>query len=127
MARRCFVLAVDDDTDTRELFAECLAHHGFGALVASDGNDACDKAFTVLPDVVLMDLAMPIVDGCEAIARIKGHPLTKDAVVFAVTGCVNPSEHQRALDLGCSKVFVKPVDLSALMAAIRDATRVLPS
>ncbi len=82
---RPVVLVVDDYQDCREMYAAYLALAGFRVLKASDGSEALEVAWRHLPDVVLMDLSLPGMDGCEATRRLKNNPLTRDIPVIALT------------------------------------------
>src|SRR5262245_10366972 len=101
------VLVVDDYEDTRRIYVEYLRFAGFRAVAAKDGAEACAKARELSPDVAIMDLAMPGVDGWEATRRLKEDPETKDIYVIAVTGFGEDEHRQRARDCGCDVFLVK--------------------
>jgi len=115
---QCSVLVVDDDPDNRDVLAEYLRFCGFDVCSACNGPEALSIARTIRPQVVLMDLAMPGVDGFETTRRMKADPLTKNAVVCAVTALALPADQQLARDAGCDAVFIKPVDVTLLVAEI---------
>jgi len=114
----CSVLVVDDDPDNRDVLAEYLTFCGFRVASARSGTEALSLALEIRPRVVLMDLAMPDLDGFEATRRIKADSLTKHTVVCAVTALARPADRQAALDAGCDAVFVKPLDITLLVSAI---------
>ena len=114
----CSVLVVDDDPDNRDVLAEYLTFCGFRVACACNGAEALSLADEIEPQVVLMDLAMPGLDGFEATRRIKARSLTKRTVVCAITALARAVDRQAALDAGCDAVFVKPFDVTVLVAEI---------
>lgn len=107
--RRPLVLVVDDVPDGREICAEYLAFRGYGVATAEDGQEALDKTASLLPDVILMDLSLPGIDGWEATRRLKQDERTKHIPVIALTAHALPSAHERARAAGCDAVVTKPV------------------
>jgi len=120
---QCSVLVVDDDPDNRDVLAEYLRFCGFDVASACNGAEALSVARTVRPQVVLMDLAMPGLDGYETTRRMKADPLTKDTVVCAVTALAMPADQQSARDAGCEAVFIKPIDVRLLADEIERLAR----
>jgi CheY-like chemotaxis protein len=102
------VLVVDDVDHGREIFAEYLEFRGFRVATAADGLEALEKAFELRPDVILMDLSLPGIDGWEATRRLKQDPRTKDIPVIALTAHALASAHEKAREVGCSAVVTKP-------------------
>lgn len=102
------VLVVDDVEDNREIYAGYFAHHGFRVEEACDGAEALDKIAQTMPDVIIMDLAMPVLDGWETTRRIKSDERTKHIVVVAVTGHVFGENLRRAEEAGADAVLTKP-------------------
>lgn len=117
---RPLVLVVDDYEDARELLSEYLESEGFRTLTAADGQQAVVVAQERRPDVVLLDLAMPVMNGFDATARIRSDWRTAAAVIIALTAHSCPEILARALRDGCDEALVKPCDLSRLHEAIRD-------
>jgi len=113
-ARLPSVLVVDDFTDGRELVVEYLTFRGFTVHSASGGAQALSMIDAVQPDVVLMDLTMPGIDGWQAARILKSKPRTKKIFVIAVTAHALHRETQDARDAGCDGVICKPFDLRAL-------------
>jgi two-component system, cell cycle response regulator DivK len=103
------VLVIEDFEDTRRIYAEYLEFAGFRVEVATDGEEGIAKAFDLAPDFVVMDLAMPNLDGWEATKRLRNDPRTRDVYVLAVTGFSGDEEREKALDVGCDGVLTKPV------------------
>jgi 2-phosphoglycolate phosphatase len=107
-AQSPLVLIVDDFQDARDLYCSYLGSHGFRVAEAANGLEAYDRAVELVPDVIIMDLAMPVMDGWEATRRIKGHQSTRDIPVVALTGHASPGVAERAMAAGCERVIIKP-------------------
>jgi CheY-like chemotaxis protein len=118
MPRKALVLVVDDFPDGRELVAEYLTFKGFAVLIASTGAEAIEIARRVKPQIVLMDLSMPGLDGWDATRILKADPETHDIVVIAVTARAMTQDIQHAFQAGCDGVVAKPFDLATLAAAL---------
>jgi two-component system, cell cycle response regulator DivK len=118
--RPIFVLVVDDMEDNRDLFASYLEYGGFRVAQAEDGEAALAAITPEKPDVVLMDLSMPHMDGWEATRLIKSNPRTKDIVVIVVTAYDSPSILERARAAGADDVLTKPCTPDALVEVIRE-------
>lgn len=119
MAEAPLVLVVDDVADGREICAEYLAFRGFRVATAEDGFGAVAKAHELLPDVILMDLSLPGLDGWEATRRLKDDERTRAIRIIALTAHALPSAHDQALAAGCDTVVTKPVMPPDLEAEIR--------
>jgi two-component system cell cycle response regulator DivK len=115
------ILLVEDDRDTRELYYEVLCNSGFRIAEAHNGHQALEKALTLLPQVVVTDLALPGLDGAELTARLKRDPRTCAIPVIAVTGHALESYVARAHRAGASCVLVKPCLPATLVTEINHA------
>lgn len=113
------VLVVDDFEDTRIIYAESLRFAGFRVAEAANGQDAVDIATKLSPDVVIMDLAMPVMDGWEATRRLKSDPRTKTIRIMAVTGHDEGAHRLLAWRAGCDDFFPKPVLPQQLIRRIK--------
>jgi two-component system, cell cycle response regulator DivK len=113
------VLIVDDVDHGREICAEYLEFRGFRIATAADGAEALDKAFALLPDVILMDLSLPVIDGWEATRRLKKDERTKSIPVIALTAHALASAHDSAKEAGCDSVVTKPCLPKDLEAEVR--------
>ncbi len=102
------VLVVDDFQDNREMFAEILSLSGFRVREAENGREALDRAFSEVPDVVLMDLSLPELDGWEATRRLKRDPRTAHVPVVALTGHALAECSRDAREAGCDAFLTKP-------------------
>jgi two-component system, cell cycle response regulator DivK len=112
------ILVVDDFADGRELVAEYLNFRGFTVDVACDGAEAIDMARKINPDIVLMDLSMPGIDGWQATHALKQDPRTREIIVIAVTAHALKRETDAAREAGCDGVISKPFDLATLADAL---------
>ena len=113
------VLLVDDNPDSLTLYAAVLRQKGFQVDVAVNGAAALSKAAASPPDVVVMDLAMPVLDGWEATRRLREDPATHDIPIIVLTAHSNPAERRRAEEAGCDAFLTKPFSPSALEATVR--------
>jgi CheY-like chemotaxis protein len=116
--KRPFVLVVDDVEDNRELYATFFEFAGYRVDQASDGEDALSKIARDPPDVVLMDLSMPTLDGWEATRLIKSNPRTKEILVLVVTGFAMRNDLERARAAGADDVYTKPCLPKDLVARV---------
>lgn len=103
------ILLVDDSDDTREIMRFLLEALGYEVIEAKDGSEAVERTKDSQPDLILMDIAMPVMDGIEATSRIRELEEGKDIPVIAVTGHTNWYQEE-ALKAGCNKVMSKPLD-----------------
>ncbi|MDB4938498.1 MAG: Chemotaxis protein CheV [Labilithrix sp.] len=113
------VLVVDDTEDNRAIFGLCLEDGGFEVAYAFDGEDALAKVESEKPALIIMDLAMPRMDGWEATRRIKANPATKHIPVLVVTGTTTGDAVARAKDSGADDVCMKPCRAEELLAKVR--------
>jgi two-component system, cell cycle response regulator DivK len=113
------VLIVDDNEDNREVYGQYLAHEGYRVVAAEDGEDALVKAVAYHPDVIVMDLAMPRVDGLEATRRLKARTATKDIPVIALTGHAAFLSKDLALAAGAEAYLTKPCLPQDLAVAVQ--------
>lgn len=121
---RPLVLLVEDQSDLRRLYAEQLILSGFDVIEAGDGAEAIAHTTDRAPDVVLMDLSLPRMDGWEATRRLKGDGRTAHIPIVAMTAHDGAGELQRATDAGCDWFVPKPCPPAALIVEVR---RVLSS
>jgi CheY-like chemotaxis protein len=119
------VLVVDDDRDTADSLATLLDLHGFSARAAYGGIEAQRMANEEWPDVVIMDLMMPDVDGWELAHRLNPGPRGKRPLLITVTGCPGAEERQRAQEAGIDLYLLKPVIPDLLMKVLDRFWRVI--
>jgi CheY-like chemotaxis protein len=113
------VLVVDDFQDNREMYAEYLEFSGFRVLIATNGQEALDRAFADRPDLIVMDLSLPVLDGWEATRRLKADPRTRGVPVIALTGHALAGHSQGAKEAGCDGFLAKPCLPQALAEKVR--------
>jgi two-component system, cell cycle response regulator DivK len=116
---RQLVLVVEDYQDAREMYAAYLQFSGFDVAEAANGVEAVEKATALLPDIVLMDLALPRMDGWEATRRLKADARTRHIPVVALTGHALAGHADGAREAGCDAFVTKPCLPDALVAEIR--------
>lgn len=113
------VLVVDDYDDAREMYAESLLVNGFRVAEAADGAQAVEMARRLAPDVILMDLSLPGIDGWEATRRLKADTTTQHIPVVALTGHALSSALDAAREAGCVRFVVKPALPDVVIAEVR--------
>jgi CheY-like chemotaxis protein len=116
---RPLVLIVEDQSELRQLYAEQLAMCGFDVIQAGDGAEALTHTTEQFPDVVLMDLSLPVVDGWEATRRLKGDKRTAHIPVVALTAHDGSGELERATRAGCDWFVPKPCPPQDLIEEVR--------
>ena len=116
---RPMVLIAEDQHELRQLYAQQLSMSGFEVIEAANGAEAIDLTSARLPDVILMDLSMPIVDGWEATRRLRADTRTAHIPVVALTAHDGSGELQRATNAGCNWFVPKPCPPAALIAEVR--------
>jgi CheY-like chemotaxis protein len=112
------ILVVDDLADAAITLAEVLALHGFTTCWVTSGWAALERVARSLPDVILIDLKMPSLDGWELARRIREGPAGMRPLVIAITGCVTEEDRARSTAAGIDLHLVKPVDLSVLIETL---------
>jgi two-component system, cell cycle response regulator DivK len=117
------ILLVEDNQDSREGLARRLQRRGYEVLLACDGQQGLDLARATRPDLILMDMNLPIIDGWEATRLLKAAPETREVPIIALTAHALSSDRARTLDAGCTDYHTKPVDLVRLLAQIETALK----
>ena len=113
------ILYVEDNEDNADILKRRLGRLGFEIVIATDGAEGVAMASEAKPDLILMDLSLPVMDGWEATGRIKAAPDTRHIPVIALTSHAMTGERERALAAGCDDFDTKPVDLPHLLEKIR--------
>ena len=121
------ILLVEDNEMNRDMLSRRLARRGHSVVTAVDGQAAVEVALAERPDVVLMDMGLPVMDGWEAARRIKADARTGTTPVIALTAHAMAEDRERALDAGCDEFDTKPVDLERLWSKIVAVTRGVPA
>jgi two-component system, cell cycle response regulator DivK len=113
------ILVVDDYQDAREMYCEYLQFSGFRVAEARNGNEALEQAFALKPDLILMDLSLPGMDGWEATRQLKSDERTKDIPVVALTGHALAGASDGAKKAGCDSFVTKPCLPDDLVVEVR--------
>jgi two-component system cell cycle response regulator DivK len=112
------ILYVEDNDDNVYMLKNRLSRAGFTVLVATDGTQGIAMASSEQPDLILMDLTLPDIDGEEATRRIKADPATKAIPVIALTANAMSGDREKAIAAGCDDFDTKPVDMPRLLGKI---------
>lgn len=113
------ILLVEDDLTNRDIISRYLTLLGYRIVVALDGMQAVTLAQTERPDLILMDMRLPVLDGWEATRRIKAVPATRAIPVVALTAYAMDGDRQLCLEVGCDDYETKPLDFPRLLEKIR--------
>jgi CheY-like chemotaxis protein len=114
------VLYIEDNDDNVYMLKMRLELLGdFEVVAAEDGEKGCKMAAAEKPDIILMDLEMPVVDGWEATRRLKGNPTTRDIPIIALSAHALAGEREKALAAGCNEFDTKPIEFDRLVATIQ--------
>jgi two-component system, cell cycle response regulator DivK len=113
------ILYVEDNEDNIYMLERRLKRAGFDVVIARDGAEGVTLAAAELPDLILMDMGLPVLDGSEATRQIKAAPETKHIPVIALTANAMTGDKEKALEAGCDDFDTKPVELPRLLAKIQ--------
>lgn len=113
------VLYVEDNDDNVFVIKSRLSRAGFTVIIATDGAQGVAMAGSEQPDLILMDLSLPVLDGWEATRRIKAMPETNHIPIIAITAHAMTGDREKALAAGCDDFDTKPVELQRLLGKIR--------
>jgi CheY-like chemotaxis protein len=117
--RSPLILVVDDFADNREMYSQFLEFSGFRVAEAQNGHEALEKAFELTPDLIVMDLSLPGLDGWEATRRLKADDRTRGIPIIALTGHALAGHSKGAMDAGCDAFITKPCLPERLMEEIK--------
>jgi CheY-like chemotaxis protein len=109
------ILLVEDNEMNRDMLSRRLISRGYQVSLAVDGQSGVELATSQTPDLILMDMSLPVLDGWEATRRIKESPATQHIPIIALTAHAMSSDRDKALDAGCDDYDTKPVDLTRLL------------
>jgi two-component system cell cycle response regulator DivK len=113
------ILYVEDNDDNVYMLSGRLTRAGFEVAVATDGEQGVAMAASEAPDLILMDLSLPVLDGWEATRRLKGAPATQPIPIIALSAHAMEGDRAKAIAAGCDDYDTKPVDLARLLEKIR--------
>jgi two-component system cell cycle response regulator DivK len=112
------ILLVEDNEMNRDMLSRRLMRRGFQVVFALDGQQGIDLARSERPDIILMDMSLPIIDGWEATRRLKADDATRSVPVIGLTAHAMSGDRERAIEAGCDDYDTKPVDLDRLISNI---------
>ena len=113
------LLLVEDNDMNRDMIARYLEYYDYTVVTAGDGGAAVELARSVAPDLILMDISLPVLDGWEATRRVKADPATKAIPVIALTAHAMAEDKEKSLSAGCDDYEAKPIDFARLLGKIR--------
>jgi two-component system cell cycle response regulator DivK len=114
------ILIIEDHADMRELLAWQIELMGFMPISAKQGREGVEKALTEKPQLIIMDIMMPGMDGWEAAKQIRAHPDIKDTPILAATALFRDSDLKNCMDAGCNGYIVKPFTFQELQSKVRE-------
>jgi CheY-like chemotaxis protein len=117
------ILLVEDNEMNRDMLSRRLMRKGYQVVLALDGQSGVEMTQTQAPDLVLMDMSLPVLDGWEATRRLKADPATRHIPVIALTAHAMSSDREKALEAGCDDYDTKPVELPRLLVKIEALLR----
>ena len=120
------ILVVEDNEKNRTLIKDVLEYHGYEVRTAADGASGIAAAKEFLPNVMLMDIQMPVMDGLTAARLIKGDPATKNIRLIALTSFAMRGDRERMLEAGFDDYIAKPIDTRKLPELVRLYARIVP-
>jgi CheY-like chemotaxis protein len=112
------ILLVEDNEMNRDMLSRRLERRGYTVVMAVDGRQGVEMAASQSPDLILMDMSLPVIDGWEATRRIKADERTKAIPVIALTAHAMSGDREKALEAGCDDYDIKPIELPRLIAKI---------
>jgi len=115
------VLLVEDNEENRDALSRHLRRKGYTVLIAFDGREGVDVARAEAPELILMDMSLPILDGWQATQQLKAAPETRDMPIIALTAHAMAGDRERALEAGCDDYDTKPIEFPRLLAKIEAA------
>ena len=112
------ILLVEDHEEIWDFLSRRLKRRGHEVILATDGQEGVDRAGSEQPDVILLDMNLPVMDGWTAAGMIKGNPATRNVPIIALTAHAMSGDRERAIAAGCDEYHPKPVDFSLLLTQI---------
>ena len=112
------ILLVEDNEDNRDMLSRRLIRKGYDVSLANDGGAGVAQALSEIPDLILMDMSLPVLDGWEATRRVKENPATRAIPIIALTAHAMADDREKAIAAGCDDYDTKPIDLPRLLEKI---------
>ena len=113
------ILIVEDNVVNRVLMQDLLTYHGYEIIEAGDGAEGIEKARKYRPDLILMDMQMPIMDGIQAVTQLKADPKTWDIKIISLTAFAMKGDRERFLRAGCDEYVAKPINTRELPKLVK--------
>src|SRR5262245_56259504 len=113
------ILLVEDNEMNRDMLSRRLVRNGYEVVIATDGQQGVAMAASERPDLILMDMGLPVIDGWEATRRIKANEATKAIPVIALTAHAMAGDREKAIEIGCDDYDTKPVEINRLLGKMR--------
>jgi len=113
------ILLVEDNEMNRDMLSRRLTRNGYEVAIAIDGQQGVDMAASEAPDIILMDMSLPVIDGWEATRRVKAAEATKAIPIIALTAHAMVGDREKAIEAGCTDYDTKPIDLPRLLGKIQ--------
>lgn len=117
------ILIIEDNNDNRDMLSRRLRRHGFDVITASEGSSGIAMAQSEAPDLLLLDLNMPDLDGWQITQMLKADPQTQHLPIIVVTADQVPGNRERLLEIGCADYHTKPIQLNVLLSQIETTLR----
>jgi len=114
------LLLVEDNEMNRDMLSRRLQRKGYSVVIAHDGEQGLSLACSEIPDLILMDIGLPLMDGCEVTRRLKANPKTRHIPVIALTAHALVTDREKAFDAGCDDYDTKPIEFGRLSAKIEN-------
>jgi CheY-like chemotaxis protein len=114
------ILIVEDDPKNLKLIRDLLQIRGYTTLEATDGKQGVDMARAKMPDLIFMDIQMPVMDGFEAISILKADPVTKSIPIIALTAFAMQGDREKCMEAGCNDYITKPLDTRAFVTKVKE-------
>jgi two-component system cell cycle response regulator DivK len=112
------ILLVEDNEMNRNMLSRRLVRRGYEVVIAMDGRQGTEMAISERPDLIIMDMTLPVMDGWEATRRVKGNDVTRQIPVIALTAHAMAGDREKAMEVGCDDYDTKPVELPRLLGKI---------
>jgi two-component system cell cycle response regulator DivK len=120
------LLLIEDNEMNRDMLSRRLQRKGYEVIIAVDGVEGLEMALNESPDLILMDMSLPRLDGWEATQRLKSIPETSSIPVLALTAHAVSGDREKALDIGCDDYDTKPVEFQRLLEKIQNLLKAIP-
>ena len=114
------ILLVEDNEMNRDMLSRRLIRNGHEVFIAIDGQQGTDMAMSQLPDLILMDMSLPVIDGWEATRRVKANDATRKIPVIALTAHAMAGDREKAMEAGCDDYETKPIEIERLLAKMQE-------